>query len=78
METQKATKAEYLNFLILVKQINNKYFSEAQDIRARINVIKQAAAETFPLPNFRVKELENIIKNTGVNTKEYQAEILNS
>ena len=61
MESQKTRKGEYLDFLTVITQINDDYVSKAEDFKARLNIIRQAAGETSPLPNFRLNELENII-----------------
>ena len=67
MDSQKATEGKYLDFLTVIAQIDDDYVRKVQDIKARLNIIRQAAGETSPLPNFRLKELENIIENVGQN-----------
>ena len=42
---------------------------------ARIKIVKNAAAETTPLPSFRLKELKNIIERVGEISNNYQADL---
>ena len=62
---QKDTKEEYFGFQKTIAEIDNDYYDEASDIKARLKIIKQVAEETSPLLNFRLKDLEHIIENVG-------------
>ena len=64
---QKALKEEYNGFLKTIKEINN-------DIKSRLKITKQAAGTTSPMPNFRLKELENIIENVGQKAYNFKSD----
>ena len=75
VEAQTAVKTEYNRFLEIIAHIDYLYASESQDIKPRINLAKVVAAETSPLPSFRLKELEKIIERTGEKSNTFQADI---
>ena len=60
MESQRTIETEYQGFPEVITQIDDDYVSEAQDIKARNSFIKTAAAETTPLPSFKIRELQDI------------------
>ena len=70
-EAQAAVKVDINKFLEIIKQIDDDYVTESQDIQARINLVKAAAAKTSSLPSFRIKELENIIERAGRNQTHF-------
>ena len=61
-ENQRAYKTEYDEFVALIDEEDSDFTTEAIDLDTRIDLVKDEAAATNPLPHHKLRELDFIIE----------------
>ena len=54
-ENQRAYKTEYDEFVALIDEVDRDFTTEAIDLDTRIDLLKDAAAATNPLPHHKLR-----------------------